>query len=149
MAFNAYKAEPKSNNKVHLASFSKHLYMLSDWMDDASATYINENKYKIFDMNPREIVPRNFRNGKRIDFGDTYRTAYGAASYKVRKMFRKIVAASEKENIYELIKLSSENYKYLDEKIFKEAFWLAYLHFSYNPCTPIIFAYFEKMFNNR
>ena len=87
MAFNAYKAEPKSNNKVHLASFSKHLYMLSDWMDDASATYINENKYKIFDMNPREIVPRNFRNGKRIDFGDTYRTAYGAASYREKKIF--------------------------------------------------------------
>ncbi len=148
-ALNAYKAEPKSNNKVHLASFSEHPYMLSDWAGDAPATYINENKFKIFDMNPREMASRNFRNGKRIDFGETYRTAYGAASYKVRKMFRKIVNASEKENIDALNKMFFANYNYVEENVFKEASWLAFMHFYYNECSPKIDAYFKKMFKQR
>ncbi len=148
-ALNAYKAEPKSNNKVHLASFSEYPYMLSNWEGDEPATYINENKYKIFDMSPREMVPRNFRNGKRIDFGDTYRTAYGAASYKVRKMFRKIISASENEDIDTLNKLFLAKYSYLDAKIFKEASWLAAFHVFYNPCSPVIDAYFKKMLNQR
>ena len=148
-AFNAGKAEPKSNNKVHLASFSKFPYMLSDWAGEETPIYLNENKYKIFDMKPIEIVARNFRCGKRIDFGDTYRTTYGAASYRVRKMFRKIVFASENEYTDELNKIFYSNYNYLDKKVLKEAAWLAFLYCSYNSSLSNIEKFFQNINNER
>ncbi len=91
-AFAAGRAEPRQNGRVYMASFGAAKYMLSQWMGDKSDDVLPcRNTYEIFTSHSSEIAASNYRDGRRIDFGKTYLTAYGAAPYRVRKNYRKIV----------------------------------------------------------
>lgn len=96
-AFAANHAEPRDNCPVYMASFkAKHEFMLSKWAGDKVDEFVRQNKYAIYLTSDEESWGRNWRGGRRIDYGETFRTDYGAASYPVRKMFRKIVRAAER-----------------------------------------------------
>lgn len=92
-AFAAAHAEPRNNARVYMASLIYEPYMLSRWEGDVSDNMIRHNENEIFMTTIQEMLPRNYRRGRLIDFGDTHRTAYGAAGYPVRKMYRKIMNA--------------------------------------------------------
>jgi len=92
-AFAAVHAEPCDNARVYMASLIYEPYLLSRWEGDAADGDFRENKNEIFATKPCEVEARNYRSGRRIDFGETYRTLYGATNYRVRKMFRKIINA--------------------------------------------------------
>lgn len=149
VALNSYKAEPKNNNKVYMASFSGPIYILSKWAGDNKDGLYNFNKNEIFYMHQNECSDRNFRQGKRIDFGDTFRTAYGAETYHVRKLYRKILALAESENIDELHKIFFSKYNYQDKKNLEKASSLVFYYFMFNGCSSKSDAYFTKYFYER
>lgn len=91
-AFAANKAEPKDNNPIYMASLISEKYMLSAWAGEEDGIKERENKNTIFITSPHETCPRNLRAGRRIDWGETYLTDYGAMSYRARKIFRQIMA---------------------------------------------------------
>lgn len=93
MAFAAHRAESKDNNPVYMASLGPVKYMLSAWAGEEKDVggAVRKNKYEIFITQDREMHCGNWRGGRRIDYGDTRRTLYGVASYRVRKMYRKIM----------------------------------------------------------
>lgn len=93
-AFAANHAEPKDNSPIYMASLSGDMYMLSKWQGDIPDNRIRDNKNQIFMTCSREMRPRNYRHGRRIDFGDTHLTSYGTLSYRGRKMFRIIMDAA-------------------------------------------------------
>ena len=97
-AFAAAHAAPRDTARVYMASFIYEPYMLSRWEGDVMDGRIRKNKNEIFVTSIHESESRNYRHGRRIDFGETFRTAYGAASYRVRKMCRKIIYATQNEN---------------------------------------------------
>ncbi len=101
-AFAASHAEPRDNARIYMASLIYEPYLLSRWEGDVVDGRIRENKNAIFVTSVREAVSRNYRKGRRIDFGETYRTAYGAAGYRVRKMYRKIKNAMENQQMSEI-----------------------------------------------
>lgn len=96
-AFGAVAAERRDNNPVRMASLGDVKYMLSDWADDDKCPTgtIRENKNEIFTTVDMEMHDGNFRGGRRIDYGRTHRTVYGAASYNVRKLYRKLIFAAQ------------------------------------------------------
>jgi len=89
-AFAAAHAEPRDNARVYMASLIYEPYLMSRWEGDVIDGRVRENKNEIFVTSSHENAKRNYRKGRRIDFGETYRTLYGRASYRVRKMYRKI-----------------------------------------------------------
>lgn len=89
-AFAACNAEPHHNNPVYMASLFHNMYMLSAWGGDDNDGWMRRNRYELFYTRPREVSERNYRNGCRIDWGDTSPTAYAAISYRGRKLYRKI-----------------------------------------------------------
>ncbi|MCM1294962.1 MAG: hypothetical protein NC311_05425 [Muribaculaceae bacterium] len=96
-AFAAGHAEPRDNCPVYMASFTgTQKYMLSKWAGERQDGIIRHNENDIFAMRENEAERRNYRHGRRIDFGDTYLTSYGALSYRGRKMFRTIMNAAER-----------------------------------------------------
>lgn len=94
-AFAAAYAEPRDNARVYMASLIYEPYMLSQWEGDVADGRIRKNENEIFVTSAHESESRNYRHGRRIDFGETFRTAYGAANYRVRKMCRKIIRATQ------------------------------------------------------
>ncbi|MBD5388662.1 hypothetical protein HDR63_00185 [bacterium] len=90
-ALAATYAEPKDNNRVYMASLWGNPYMLSAWAGDVEDGQIRKNQNEIFFMSHDEEQPRNYRQGRRIDYGETYRTRYGGASWRARKMYRSLV----------------------------------------------------------
>lgn len=96
-AFAAGHAEPRDNCPVYMASFTgTQKYMLSKWAGERQDGVIRHNENDIFAMREDEAERRNYRQGRRIDFGDTYLTSYGALSYRGRKMFRTIMNAASR-----------------------------------------------------
>lgn len=91
-AFGANSAEQKDNNPVYMASLGAVKYMLSAWGGEEKevGNTIRENKYEIFTTMEPEMHGGNWRGGRRIDYGRTHRTLYGAASYKARKLYRQL-----------------------------------------------------------
>lgn len=88
-ALAANKAEQRDNVPMYMASLKYEKYMLSQWAgdgDDGVPQRINENK--IFCTRTDEDESRNRRGGRRIDWGETYRTNYGGLSYPARKIYR-------------------------------------------------------------
>lgn len=69
-------------------------FMLSQWGGDKPDGVVSENKHVMYATSEEEDETRNYRNGRRIDYGETYQTDYGRASYRVRKMFRKVLHAA-------------------------------------------------------
>ena len=90
-AFCANKCEPKRNNPIYMANLFGAQYMLSKWAGEDNVVPLPEDKETtMFQTTYQESHYGNYRNGKRIDFGDTYKTDYGHLSYNARKMFRKM-----------------------------------------------------------
>lgn len=89
-AFAANHSEPRDNAPIYLASFMGDGYMLSKWcwQKSDSKNFYRNNENEIFATNKHEFSARNFAQGRRIDYGKTYRTMYGAAPYRVRKLVR-------------------------------------------------------------
>lgn len=90
-ALAASHAEPRDNNKFYMASLKDEKYMLTAWAgDDIDRIPSRANKNEIFWTSERENEDRNRRNGRRIDWGETYQTEYGSLSYPMRKFWRQI-----------------------------------------------------------
>lgn len=91
-AFAAKRAEPRDNNDVYMASLMYEKYMLSAWGGDGIDNVpLRQNKYKIFRTSFEENESRNWRGGRRIDWGETYKTPYGRLTYHGRKFYRQIM----------------------------------------------------------
>lgn len=89
-ALAANRAEPKFNSPMYMAALKYEKYMLSQWQDDAVRVPRNK-KYKIFQTSTDENGIRNWIGGRRIDFGETYKTEYGKLSYRGRKIYRTVM----------------------------------------------------------
>lgn len=91
-ALAANKAESRDNVPMYMASLKYEKYLLSKWAGDSDdGMNARENEYKIFVTHKDEEEARNLRNGRRIDWGELYRTNYGAMSYPARKLYRQIM----------------------------------------------------------
>lgn len=110
-AFAASRSEPRDNSHVYMASFLGDGYMLSNWcwkkISDMRVGRHNSNK--IFETASCENVPRNYANGRRIDYGKTYMTVYGAAPYRVRKLVRTLINHSARQDSAEINMLFARN----------------------------------------
>ena len=88
----ANRAESRDNVPMYMASLKYEKYLLSQWAgdkDDGVPQRINE--HKIFCTRTEEDESRNRRGGRRIDWGETYLTNYGAMSYPARKIYRQVM----------------------------------------------------------
>lgn len=132
-ALAANKAEPKDNNPMYMASFIYEKYMLSAWAGDEDGIKERENKNSIFCTTPKESESRNLRSGRRIDWGETYRTNYGALTYSGRKLIRQIMALDAKAVKKTLDKKSDG----LTKKELKHAVELAGLLAYYDDNLPV------------
>lgn len=95
-AFAANHAEPRDNCPVYMASLKPGCeFMLSKWAGEVNDGKVRENKYDIYATSEDERYPRNWRGGRRIDYGETYQTDYGKMSYSERKLFRKILYVAD------------------------------------------------------
>ena len=114
IAFCANDCEPKQNVPIYMANLFGAQYMLSKWMGNDYSNPVPEYKEtNIFNTTYPERRHENFRNGKRIDFGDTFKTDYGRLSYNGRKMFRKMQNMSRDE-INELKSQQKNNFNKSD-----------------------------------
>lgn len=116
VAFAAFNSEPKQNNVCYMASFVDAGYMLSKWMGEQDEIPAKENKNPIFHTTPSEKDKRNCRQGKLIDFGETFKSPYGYAEYRIRKLYRKFV-----NNPDELKKALNTSNNYLQQQQIKSA----------------------------
>ena len=95
-AFAANKAEARDNNRVYMASLSNEPYLLSQWAGDKEDKIeARKNTNQIFVTTDKEDESRNRRGGRRIDWGETFLTDYGAMSYPARKVYRQIMACDQ------------------------------------------------------
>ena len=91
-ALAANKAEPRDTTPMYMASLKYDMYMLSKWAGDADDGIApRENKNMIFFTKPDEDEARNRRGGRRIDWGETFKTNYGDMSYPARKLYRQLM----------------------------------------------------------
>lgn len=95
-ALAANRAEPEINAPMYMAALRYEKYMLSQWID-GNAGAPNEKKYRIFKTATDENGARNWIDGRRIDFGETYKTDYGKLSYRGRKIYRTLMAGDERQ----------------------------------------------------
>ena len=97
-AFCANKSEPKKNNPIYMADLYGESFMLSKWqeeklhkpLDIMDILFMGAEDCTVYQTVHNEVREDNYINGKRIDFGETYKTEYGNLSYNGRKIFRKI-----------------------------------------------------------
>lgn len=103
-AFCASHAQPHEYERVYMASLSLRCpYMLSKWGGDfPDYQQINPKQNMIYSMSLIEIKPWNLRGGKCIDFGKTYKTAYGHLTYRGRKMYRQLSDAVRHRDVDKL-----------------------------------------------
>ncbi|MBQ2017013.1 MAG: hypothetical protein II208_00610 [Alphaproteobacteria bacterium] len=95
-ALAANHAEPRDNVPMYMASLKYDKYMLSAWAGDREdGVAQRENKNKIFFTKTDEDEARNRRGGRRIDWGETYKSNYGAMSYPARKFYRQVMSMDE------------------------------------------------------
>lgn len=129
-AFAANRAEARDNVPVHIASVRgrtlRGKYMLSDWCDDDSfcADY-RDNKNIIYDTAADEEMPRNYGNGRRLDFGKTHLTPYGRASYAVRKIYRRVADMARSNDVDALCRMIDDARSYVARADMTAAFRLA------------------------
>lgn len=94
-AFAANHAEPRNNCPVYMASLKPgREFMLSLWGGDKIDGIIRKNKNVMFTTSDEEDEARNYRAGRRIDYGETYQTDYRRMTYRGRKLFRKVLRAA-------------------------------------------------------
>lgn len=123
-AFCANKSEPKKNNPVYMANLYSTSFMLSKWQEEKlhkplniiNGLFMGAEDCTVYQTVHNEIREDNYINGKRIDFGGTYKTEYGNLSYNGRKIFRKIrnMELPEIKEFYSKMKTSidKEDFKY-------------------------------------
>lgn len=99
-ALAACRSEPRDNMTMYMASLTRNPYMLSQWGGDQESCWIRQNTNQIFFMSRNEEAPRNYRNGRRIDYGETYRTLYGCASWRARKIYRSLCWRIENNDVH-------------------------------------------------
>ena len=91
-ALAANKAEPRDNVPMYMASLKYEKYLLSQWAGDKNdGVDARKNKNTIFVSRSDEDEARNRRQGRRIDWGETYLTNYGSMSYRARKLYRQVM----------------------------------------------------------
>lgn len=121
-AFGACRAEPRDNNPVYMACVGKNKYMMSQWLEDVPESPLQRpNRFEIFRTNILEISPRNWRAGRRMDYGATYLTPYGMLSYPVRKLYRQMINAAEKNDVDAMQKIKDESTRYIAKQQFNQA----------------------------
>ncbi len=98
-AFAASYAEQADNVHVYMASLCAENYILAAWEGDIADGKIRNNKNKIFVSDILETEARNYRAGRRIDFGATFLTPYGRLPYDVRKLYRCMINAARKFDV--------------------------------------------------
>ena len=124
-AFKANKCEPKLNNPIYMANLSEYQWTLNKWVNHTDNEKVpDEREHAIYITSEEENKPRNYCNGKRIDFGKTRKTVYGGCSYPVRKLYRQMqnmtyeqlqTLESKKKNNFDL-----ENYRRAQDTIYIE-----------------------------
>lgn len=126
VAIKANKCEPKLNNPLYMANLGVGQWTLNKWVnqtDNESVPTPRKNAIFITACED-ENKPRNYCDGKRIDFGKTRKTLYGGASYQVRKLYRQMQnmtseqlseLAAKKKNNFE-----QENYRRAQDIIYME-----------------------------
>lgn len=129
-AFSATHAEPRDNVRVHMATVRgrslRARYMLSDWCDvDGCGPCRRDNKNEIFQTSLDEVDPRNYVFGRRLDYGRTFMTEYGRASYRVRKMYRQIADMAARDDIDGLRQMIAKNDSYVARSDMVAAFAIA------------------------
>ncbi len=125
-AFCANKCEPKKNNPIYMANLFGTQYMLSKWAGGEN-NIMPEYAYdiaSIFQTTCQESHCGNFICGKRIDFGDTYKTDYGRLSYNARKIFRKMENMTSRQ----IMQLREQQKNNFDKSDFNAAYEL-YVNF--------------------
>lgn len=95
-ALAANKSESRDNVPMYMASLKYEKYLLSQWAGDKDdGIPQRQNVNKIFFTRTAEDESRNRRGGRRIDWGETYLTNYGAMSYPARKIYRQALNMDE------------------------------------------------------
>lgn len=95
-AFAANHAQPRDNNPIYMASLKYDKYMLSKWAGDVQDGIAGRYKdLSVFKTSVQENGVRNRRNGRMIDWGETFLSGYGRLSYAGRKLVRQILAGDE------------------------------------------------------
>ena len=79
------------------------------WQKNDGVFYCRDNKNELFTTSERENQARNFAQGRRIDYGQTYRTMYGGASYRVRKLARIIWPLAAARDVRAIRDLFAQN----------------------------------------
>ena len=122
-AFGANQAEPRDNNPVYMARLTGNKkYMLSQWLDAAPECPLQRfNQFEIFQTGILEVAPQNWHAGRRIDYGGTQLTQYGALPYPVRKLYRKIVNVAEKEDVDAMQKIIDCATGYIEKRQLNQA----------------------------
>jgi len=139
-AFAANRAEPRDNNPIYLARLtSNKKYMLSQWVYEAIDCPLQRfNQFEVFRASLLEVDARNWHAGRRIDYGGTYISSYGALSYPVRKLYRKIVNAAEKEDFVAMQKLKDSATGYIAKQQLNQAIQCVY-YASWVDCRPDLY----------
>ena len=122
-AFGANQAEPRDNNPIYLARLTGNKkYMLSQWVYEAiDLPMMRKNVNQIFETSLQEQGARNWHAGRRIDYGGTYKTKYGMAPYPVRKLYRKMVNAANKNDNAAMQRLREDAVGYIAKQQFNAA----------------------------
>ena len=128
-AFCANNCEPEKNARIYLGVLFGGQCMLSKWIDakendELPDVFVNDTA--IYQTTYQEVRPDNFKAGKRIDFGGTYKTEYGSMSYNCRKLFRKFKLMTPEQ--IEILKRKAKNK--FDKYEFEKAYNL-YLDYSH------------------
>lgn len=90
------RAEPSDNVPMYMASLKYEKYMLSLWAGDKEDKVAQRNNmFEIFATSAAENESRNRRAGRRMDWGETYKTDYGSLSYLGRKAYRQMINMDE------------------------------------------------------
>ena len=147
-AFAANQVEPRDNNPIYLARLTGKRYMLSQWLYETIDSPLQRfNQFEIFRTNILEINAWNWHAGRRIDYGGTKLTLYGALPYPVRKLYRKIVNAAEKEDFITMQKLKDSATGYIAKQQLNQAMKCV-CDMSWADCRPDLY-YFISDFKRK
>lgn len=95
-AFAANHAQPRDNNPIYMASLKYDMYMITKWAGDVQDGIAGRDRnLTVFRTSVQENGVRNRRNGRMIDWGETFLSGYGHLSYRGRKLVRQILAGDE------------------------------------------------------
>lgn len=126
-ALRACRAEPKYNNTIYMANLLGGQYMLSKWVNVTvdNQWLPNTRKHMIYTTADEENLPKNYCEGKRLDYGKTRKTLYGGASYPVRKLYRQMQNMTSEQ----IKKLESKQKNNFEKANFQQAQDIIYFEY--------------------